>query len=75
MWPNACCIGCQLRCFVKAETVAYFARPTLIRLRVDELQDEVLSIAANVLPVSLVEDDRVISALSDEVLKVLASEG
>jgi hypothetical protein len=39
------------------------------------VQDKVLGVVADILPVSLVENDRAIGAFSDQVLKVFASEG
>lgn len=52
----------------------YLAGPTLISIWVDQMQDEVFCIVADVLPVSLVEDNRVLSALPDKVLEVLTAE-
>ena len=59
---------------VEMMVVAYFTSPTLVSFGVDKLQDEVLGVVADILPVALVEDDRVISAFPDEILEILASE-
>ena len=45
--------------------ITYLTGPTLVRIGVDKLQDEVLGIVTDVLPVAFMEDDRVISAFPD----------
>ena len=45
--------------------ITYLTGPTLVGIGVDKLQDEVLGIVTDVLPVAFMEDDRVISAFPD----------
>lgn len=52
----------------------YIARPTLFWVRSEKLQDEVLGVVANVLPVPLVEHHVASGALVDQVLEVLGAE-
>lgn len=54
---------------------SYLAGPSLLRLWDKKTVDKVLCISADVLPVSLVEDDVAPCALVKKILKVLASEG
>jgi hypothetical protein len=54
--------------------ITYLTGPTLVGIGIDQLQDEVLGIVTDVLPVAFMEDDRVISAFPDEILEILASE-
>jgi hypothetical protein len=57
------------------EMLTYVARPPVLWLGLQELQNEVLGIVADILPVPLVEHNLGAAALIDEVLEILGAEG
>lgn len=57
----------------KGYWISYPARPSILWAGLQELQDEVLGVGADVPPVALVEDNLRVAALVDEILQILGA--
>jgi hypothetical protein len=71
---NASCDTVRTNPFGTVRDTAYSARGTVFGVGLEELSDEEFGVLANLLPVSLMEDDPAIAALLDEVRETLAAE-
>lgn len=60
---------------MNSKLASHLAGPSLVGLSDKETVDEVLCISADILPISLVEDNATPCALVKKILQVLASEG